>query len=102
MKLILPLMILSSTVFAQDYKRCKIGQIDHTQKISAAICDREVKKVASDYFLFSNTWRYDLNVCQSKCEDINGELIARVRVDMYSNCESEEAFFKTTVIRFEK
>jgi hypothetical protein len=101
MKFILSLLVLvSAHAFAQDSERCLYHQVESTLKQSKNICNEHVNEFAARSTATCKVLRYDVNVCWSECLDENRTKLAKVRVDMSSDCEREQVYYHRTVIKY--
>jgi hypothetical protein len=101
MKFIIALTVLTSfNLFAQDYERCNYTQIKNTQKNSTAMCNEHLREFSSRSNATCKSLKYDLNVCWAECVDETRAKLARVRVDMSSDCERELVYYHRTVIKY--
>jgi hypothetical protein len=101
MKFILLILALSSySAFAQDFERCFFSQIDNTANLSKKICNQHVNEFSVRSNATCKVVRYDMNSCWSECVDEEKKKLAKVRIDMTSDCEREQVDYGRTIIKY--
>ncbi len=116
MKLFLALMILSFSAFAQyypfpgrgfpypDFPRlpedyCSKAQIKATTELVLNECVAKMTEFSSEHAVNCEITRNGLNGCRAMCHR-DQEQYARLRMDVISNCNSQKARLKKTVITY--
>lgn len=95
--LIASLMLVSATAFAHETESCWGGPYWTLMDKSQRICNWQEQKFGNEHGLSCNLkYHNDPNVCWSHCADANGKLVAKLRVDMTSNCDFGTVEFRKT------
>ena len=98
MKLLLAAFVLISTsAFARETESCWGGPYWALMAKSERICNTQAQMFESQHNLSCRIkYHNDPNVCWSDCSDANGTRVARLRVDMTSNCNFGNVDFHKT------
>lgn len=101
MKFILPLLAtVSFGAFAQDFERCSYSQNRGVLKLATSMCNEHLNEFAGRSNASCRVLKYEPNVCWAECVDENREKLAKVRVDMSSDCGREQVYYHRTVIKY--
>lgn len=93
-------MLISLPAIAVDEERCFFSQNQTVLKLATGMCNDHLNEFAERSNASCKVLKYDKNVCWAECEDENNEKLAKVRVDMSSDCEREQVYYNRTVIKY--
>lgn len=95
--IMLILSLFSFETFAQQTDWCMGGPYWDLMEKSERICGAQAVSFEQQTGLScSRRWHNSPNVCWNDCVNGDGSLVARLRVDMTSNCESGQVWFLRT------
>jgi hypothetical protein len=91
------LFLISASAFAQETEICFGSAYWKLMDKSQRICNWQEQVFGNEHGLSCNLKHHnDPNVCYSQCIDATGRLVAKLRVDMISDCDFEIVQFRKT------